>query len=137
MSASLLYGRQGKFTFRLLAIALFGQAVILSFFALVARANAIADDRPDDGRTLLWVGLGLSLLALVAAGTMRTPVGITLGWIVQVLTWASAVVVPMMAAVGLVFTGLWVLLLVQGRAVDRIVSEREAAAAAGEPATAD
>lgn len=137
MSASLLYGRQGKFTFRLLAIALFGQAVILSFFALVARANAIADDRPDDGRTLLWVGLGLSLLALVAAGTMRTPVGITLGWIVQVLTWASAVVVPMMAAVGLVFTGLWVLLLVQGRAVDRIVAEREAAAAAGEPATAD
>ena len=137
MSASLLYGRQGKFTFRLLAIALFGQAVILSFFALVARANAIADDRPDDGRTLLWVGLGLSLLALVAAGTMRTPVGITLGWTVQVLTWASAVIVPMMAAVGLVFTGLWVLLLVQGRAVDRIVAEREAAAAAGEPTTAD
>jgi hypothetical protein len=137
VSASLLYGRQGKFTFRLLAIALFGQAVILSFFALVARANAIADDRPDDGRTLLWVGLGLSLLALVAAGTMRTPIGITLGWTVQVLTWASAVIVPMMAAVGLVFTGLWVLLLVQGRAVDRIVAEREAAAAAGEPATAD
>jgi len=137
VSASLLYGRQGKFTFRLLAIALFGQAVILSFFALVARANAIADDRPDDGRTLLWVGLGLSLLALVAAGTMRTPVGITLGWTVQVLTWASAVIVPMMAAVGLVFTGLWVLLLVLGRAVDRIVAEREAAAAAGEPATAD
>jgi hypothetical protein len=137
VSASLLYGRQGKFTFRLLAIALFGQAVILSFFALVARANAIADDRPDDGRTLLWVGLGLSLLALVAAGTMRTPVGITLGWTVQVLTWASAAIVPMMAAVGLVFTGLWVLLLVQGRAVDRIVAEREAAAAAGEPATAD
>ena len=137
MSSSLLFGRQGKFTFRLLAIALFGQAVILSFFALVARANAIADGRPDDGRTLLWVGLGLSLLALVAAGTMRTPVGITLGWTVQVLTWASAVVVPMMAAVGLVFTGLWVLLLVQGRAVDRIVAERAAAAAAGEPATAD
>jgi hypothetical protein len=37
-----LYGRQGKFTFRLLAIVLFGQAIILSFFALVARGNAIA-----------------------------------------------------------------------------------------------
>ena len=137
MSSSLLFGRQGKFTFRLLAIALFGQAVILSFFALVARANAIADGRPDDGRTLLWVGLGLSLLALVAAGTMRTPFGITLGWLVQLLTWLSAVVVPMMAAVGLVFTGLWLLLLVQGRSVDRLVAEREAAAAAEEPAPAD
>jgi len=137
VSSSLLFGRQGKFTFRLLAIALFGQAVILSFFALVARANAIADGRPDDGRTLLWVGLGLSLLALVAAGTMRTPFGITLGWLVQLLTWLSAVVVPMMAAVGLVFTGLWLLLLVQGRSVDRLVAEREAAAAAEEPAPAD
>jgi hypothetical protein len=137
VSSSLIYGRQGTFTFRLLAIALFGQAVILSFFALVARANAIAAGRPEDGSTLLWVGLGLSLLALVAAGAMRTPFGITLGWVVQVLTWLSGVVVPMMVAVGLVFTGLWVLLLVQGRKVDRLVAEREAAAAAGEPAAAD
>lgn len=137
MTGSVLYGRQGKFTFRLLAVALFGQAVILSFFALVARANAIAAGRPEDGTTLLWVGLGLSLLALVAAGAMRTPFGITLGWVVQVLTWVSGVVVPMMIAVGLVFTGLWVLLLVQGRKVDRIVAEREAAAAAGDGAPAD
>ena len=137
MTGSVLYGRQGKFTFRLLAVALFGQAVILSFFALVARANAIAAGRPEDGTTLLWVGLGLSLLALVAAGAMRTPFGITLGWVVQVLTWVSGVVVPMMLAVGLVFTGLWVLLLVQGRKVDRIVAEREAAAAAGDASTAD
>ncbi len=137
MTGSVLYGRQGKFTFRLLAVALFGQAVILSFFALVARANAIAAGRPEDGTTLLWVGLGLSLLALVAAGAMRTPFGITLGWLVQVLTWVSGVVVPMMVAVGLVFTGLWVLLLVQGRTVDRVVAERAAAAAAGDPAPAD
>jgi hypothetical protein len=68
---------------------------------------------------------------------MRTPFGITLGWLVQLLTWLSAVVVPMMAAVGLVFTGLWLLLLVQGRSVDRLVAEREAAAAAEEPAPAD
>jgi Ni/Fe-hydrogenase subunit HybB-like protein len=137
VSGSLLYGRQGKFTFRLLAVALFGQAVVLSFFALVARANAIAADRPDDGSTLLWVGLGLSALALVAAALMRTPIGLTLGWVVQLLTWLSGVVVPMMIAVGLVFTGLWVLLLVQGRKVDRLVAEREAVAEEGEPAAAD
>ena len=136
MTGSVLYGRQGRFTHRLLAVALFGQAVILSFFALVARANAIAAGRPDDGSTLLWVGLGLSALALLAAAAMRTPVGITLGWLVQVLTWVSGVVVPMMLAVGVVFTGLWVLLLVQGRAADRLVAEREAAEA-GEPAPAD
>ncbi|GAA4407862.1 hypothetical protein GCM10023168_24380 [Fodinibacter luteus] len=126
MTSLPLYGRQGKFTFRLLAIALFGQAIILSFFALVARGNAIAAGRPEDGDRLMWVGLGLSLLALVAAGLMRTPVGITLGWVVQALTWASAALVTAMIGVAIVFTVLWVLLLVQGAKADRIIAERQA-----------
>ena len=130
MSGLPVYGRQGKFTFRLLAIALFGQAVVLSFFALVARANAIAAGRLDDADDLLRVGLGLSLLALVAAALMRRPYGITLGWVVQALTWASALLVTAMVGVALVFTALWVLLLVQGTKVDRLVAEREREAAA-------
>ncbi len=134
MSRLALYGTQGKFTFRLLAMALFGQAVVLSFFALVARGNAIADGRPEDGAQLLWVGLGLAAVAIVASGLMRRPYGITLGWLVQALTWASAVLVPAMIGVALVFTALWVLLLLQGSKIDRLVAEREAAAEA-EPAT--
>jgi hypothetical protein len=128
MSRLPVYGTQGKFTFRLLAKALFGQAIILTFFALVARGNAIADGRPADGQQLLWVGLGLAVLALVAAGLMRRPYGITLGWVVQALTWASAALVTAMLGVAVVFTGLWVLLLVQGSKVDRIVAERESQA---------
>lgn len=118
------YGRQGRFTFRLLAVALLGQAIVLSFFALVARGNAIAAGNPEDGDRLLWVGLALSVLSLVAAGLMRSPVGITLGWIVQGLTWASALLVPAMIGVALVFTSLWVLLLVQGAKADRVLAER-------------
>lgn len=125
-----VYGRQGRFTFRLLAVALLGQAVILSFFALVARGNAVAAGNPEDGDRLLWVGLALSALSLVASGLMRSPVGITLGWLVQVLTWASALLVPAMLGVAVVFTALWVLLLIQGTKVDRIVAERERDAAA-------
>ena len=136
MSRLPLYGTQGKFTFRLLAMALFGQAIILSFFALVARGNAIADDRPDDGQQLLWVGLGLALLALVASGLMRRPFGVTLGWLVQALTWASAVVVPAMIGVAVVFTALWVLLLLQGSKIDRIVAQRDADADSGAAAGA-
>jgi len=120
-----VYGRQGKFTFRLLAVALFGQSIILSFFALVARGNAIAAGDPEGGDRLLWVGLGLAALSLVAAGLMRSPAGITVGWLVQALTWASALLVTAMVGVALVFTALWVLLLVQGRKVDRVVAERE------------
>ncbi len=125
-----VYGRQGRFTFRLLAVALLGQAVILSFFALVARGNAVAAGNAEDGDRLLWVGLALSALSLVASGLMRSPVGITLGWLVQVLTWASALLVPAMLGVAVMFTALWVLLLVQGTKVDRIVAERERDAAA-------
>ena len=120
-----LYGRQGKFTYRLLAIALFGQSIILSFFALVARGNAIAAGNAEDGDRLLWIGLGLAALSLVASGLMRSPVGITVGWLVQALTWASALLVTAMIGVAIVFTALWVLLLVQGTKVDRVVAERE------------
>ena len=126
MSRLALYGTQGKFTFRLLAMALFGQAVILSFFALAARGNAIADGRPADGQRLLWVGLGLALLALVAGGLMRRPFGVTVGWVVQALTWASALLVPAMVGVAVVFTALWVLLLLQGSKIDTVVAQREA-----------
>ena len=136
MSRLPLYGTQGKFTYRLLAMALFGQSIILSFFALVARGNAIADGRPDDGQQLLWVGLGLALLALVASGLMRRPFGVTLGWLVQALTWASAVLVPAMIGVAVVFTALWVLLLLQGSKIDRIVAQREADADSGAAAGA-
>ena len=136
MSRLPFYGTQGKFTFRLLAMALFGQAIILSFFALVARGNAIADDRPDDGQQLLWVGLGLALLALVASGLMRRPFGVTLGWLVQALTWASALLVPAMIGVAVVFTALWVLLLLQGSKIDRIVAQRDADADSGAAAGA-
>jgi hypothetical protein len=59
---------------------------------------------------------------------MRRPSGVTLGWLVQALTWASALVVPAMVGVAVVFTALWVLLLLQGGKIDRIVAEREAGA---------
>ena len=70
------------------------------------------------------------MLAVVASGLMRRPYGITLGWLVQALTWASAVLVPAMIGVALVFTVLWVLLLVQGSKIDRLVAQHEADAGA-------
>lgn len=132
-----LYGQQGKLTFRLLAVVLVGQAIVLSFFALVARAQAIADGRPDDGSRLLWVGMGLALAAVVAGGLMRRPYGITLGWLVQLATWLSAVLVPAMVGVAVVFTALWVLLLVQGVKADALVARHEAEVAAGGAVAAD
>lgn len=127
-----LYGRQGRLTFRLLAVALVGQAIVLSFFALVARGYAVADGRDADGTRLLWLGLGLAGLALVGSGLMRSPVGVTVGWLVQVLTWLSALLVHSMVAVAVIFTALWVVFLVQGTKADDGVARR--AAEPAEPA---
>jgi len=55
---------------------------------------------------------------------------------VQALTWASALLVPAMIGVAVVFTALWVLLLLQGSKIDRIVAQRDADADSGAAAGA-
>lgn len=133
MSGVRLTGPLGKFTWRMLAMVLGSQAVVIALGALVARGTALAEGA-DNAQTLLWLGVGLAVLSFVAAGLMRRPVGLPLGWVVQVLTWASAVVVPAMIGVGLVFTGLWLLCLVKGQQVDAMVAARESGSADAETA---
>ena len=121
-------GRLGTFTWRMLATVLGSQALVIFLGALVGRGTALAEGT-GNATALLWGGGALGVLAIVAAGLMRGPLGLPLGWLVQLLTWASAVVVPAMIGVGLVFTGLWVLCLVKGQQVDAMVAARESGAA--------
>ncbi|MCE1180596.1 MAG: DUF4233 domain-containing protein [Micrococcales bacterium] len=126
-----IYGRQGKFTFRMLAAVLVGQSIVIFFGALVARGLAAAGGDEASASRLLWVGSGLAVLALVGAGLMRSPLGITVGWLVQVLTLASAFVVTDMLFAGLIFGALWVYCLHKGRQIDRDMAAREAELAQG------
>lgn len=123
-----LFGRTGKFTWRMLATVLVGQSILIFFGALVARGHARAEGA--EGDALLVIGSGLAVLAILAAGLMRGPFGLPLGWLVQVLTWVSAVQVPMMIAVGAIFTGLWVWCLVKGGQIDRLDAQRSEVARA-------
>ena len=85
-------------------------------------------DRAGDGSrasSVLWVGTGVAVLSLVAAASMGRPWGVSLGWLVQVLTWVAALVLPAMLGVGLIFTGLWLLLMTQGHRADAIIAARE------------
>ncbi|GAA2746065.1 hypothetical protein GCM10009868_30050 [Terrabacter aerolatus] len=132
MSPTIFYGQTGKFTFRMLATVLGGQSICILLGALVARAIAAADEGSRSGTAYLVVGLGLGALCIVAAGLMRRPWGVTLGWVVQALTLLSALVVPMMFVVGLFFLALWVTCLVKGAKVDAEMARREAAAGTGE-----
>ena len=124
MSRLPITGQLGKFTWRMLATVLGSQALIILLGGLLARGTAMAKGA-DNGHTLLWAGVALAVLAFVAAGLLRGPLGLPLGWLVQLLTWLSAFVVPAMIGVGLVFTGLWVLCLIKGQEIDAMVAARE------------
>ena len=108
---------------RQLAGAVIGcQAFVLFFFALVAWG--LAHSRHPDGGgnagTLLWMGIGLAVLCLYSSASMRKPLGIPLGWTLQVATLLTAFVVPSMLVVGLIFLALWITALVQGDKMDEL-----------------
>ncbi|HEY3535596.1 MAG TPA: DUF4233 domain-containing protein [Pedococcus sp.] len=126
MKGVVLYGALGKFTWRMLATVLAGQGVVLFLGALVARGIASAQGDANGG-TWLAVGIGLALLCFLAAGVMRHPWGVTLGWLIQLATIASAVVVPMMLVVGPIFLVLWVGSLVVCARAEEQVAARERA----------
>ncbi|MDN5794219.1 MAG: DUF4233 domain-containing protein [Intrasporangium sp.] len=120
MSRLVFYGRTGRFTWRMLATVLAGQSIIIFFGALVARGTAIAQGDPATAGRYLLVGSVIAALCLLGAGLTRKPYGVTLGWLVQVLTLLAGFVVPMMFLAGLIFLALWVTSLLKGGAVDRM-----------------
>lgn len=129
MRGVVLYGALGKFTWRMLATVLASQGLVIVLAALVARGLADAEG-DSGGARWLWTGLGLAVLCFLAAGLMRRPWGVTLGWVIQAVTLATAFVVPLMLVVGAMFLILWVGSLVLCRRVEDQVAERERQASA-------
>ena len=75
----------------------------------------------------LVAGLGLGVLAIVAAASLRSPYGYWLGHLVQVGAVAMGLLLPVMFFLGAVFAGLWVLALVLGRRVEEAKAARSSA----------
>ncbi|WP_446664348.1 DUF4233 domain-containing protein [Flexivirga sp. B27] len=120
----LMYGVGDRMTRRFAGMVVGSQSVVVFLGALVAWA--IAKSQHDTAHTsYLVVGIVLAVLCIVAAGTLRRPWGVTLGWIVQIATVLAGFVVPMMFLVGLMFLALWVTALVQGRKMDALTTRRE------------
>jgi putative exporter of polyketide antibiotics len=117
MSALALYGVPDKMTRRLVGVVMGTQGLAVFFGALVARSLASAKGSHTSS-TFLLIGSLLAVACILDAGLLRLPWGITAGWVLQVATLACVFIVPMMLLVGLLFGGLWLTALVQGRKMD-------------------
>lgn len=120
----LVHGVGAKMTRRFAGIVVGSQTVAVFLGALVAWAIARAQHN-DAHTSYLVVGLVLAVLCVVAAGTLRRPWGVTLGWLVEIATLLAGLVLPMMFVVGLMFLALWVTALVQGRKMDALTARHE------------
>ncbi len=107
----------------MLATVLGGEGICVVLGAFLARSVAATNDSATSDWQLAG-GLMLGLLCFVAAGGMRRGWGLPLGWVVQVLVLLSAIVVPMMLGVGLIFGALWVLCLRKGQQIDAVIAQQ-------------
>jgi hypothetical protein len=99
------------------------ESVVMFLAALVAFGLKALPALPALG------GGALLCIALVAgAGLLRFRWGYAFGWVLQVAIIASALLVPVMWIVGVLFVGLWTYCMVVGARIDR-----EKAAAANQP----
>ncbi|MEA9986861.1 MULTISPECIES: DUF4233 domain-containing protein [Subtercola] len=64
-------------------------------------------------------GAALCVLLLATIPLLNRPLGIALGWALQIIILASALLVPLMLIVALLFGGMWVFCMIRGSRIDR------------------
>lgn len=101
------------------------EAIVVLFAALVAHGLA------DLPRAAVWsVGGGLAVFSILVVGLLRFKWGYWLGWAVQGLVIMTAIWLPAMAVVGLVFLAVWWWGEHAGKKIDRERALRIAEASA-------
>lgn len=81
-----------------------------------------------DNGPALAIGLGLAVLSLLVAGSLRFPWAYHVGWLIQVAAIALGFVVTAMFALGVIFFVLWLTAFRLGGMIDR---DKAAAASYG------
>lgn len=69
--------------------------------------------------TALGGGAAVVVLMIVAIGLLRWPVGVVLGWILQLIVIAAGFLVPAFFVVGVIFTAMWTYCMVAAARIDR------------------
>lgn len=103
---------------------LIAETLLIGFAGLVAmRLSGLS-------AATVWTVSGIAMaLCVLLCGVITRPGAVAVGWALQLGLVASGVVVPVMFALGAVFTALWWAAVHYGRKIDRIKAERGAQAA--------
>jgi hypothetical protein len=88
----------------------------LLLFGLSIPVMILVSDAAPAPAALL--GSGAAVLALVAAGLLRKPIGYPVGWVAQVAGILLGFLTPAMFVVGAMFAALWVVSFVLGKRLD-------------------
>lgn len=100
-----------------------GSSVLTMEAIIVLLATALASSSGSASTAWTWSLGGVLIVLLIAATrTMGKPYGPIVGWVLQVLVLATAVVVPGMLVVGGIFAVLWFFAVRNGLRVDRMRS---------------
>jgi hypothetical protein len=106
-------------------------ALLVLEAVVVALAIPVAVLAVGRGASSAWALGGLAVLLVLAAGLVRRPYGVALGWAMQVLVLLAGLLVPALAVLGLVFLGVWVVAIVYGAKGDRLAAENAVRARGG------
>lgn len=96
-------------------------------FGLAIPVMVLVSDVPA-GTATIFAG-GAALLALVASGMMRRPVGYPIGWLTQLVAVALGLLTPTMYVIGALFLALWLVTFLLGRRLDEMAASRSEAQA--------
>jgi hypothetical protein len=89
-----------------------GSAVLVMEFFVMCFAMLIAKDHET---STIVAGAVIAILLLLTPGLLKKRTGWILGSLLQFLIIGYAVVVPSLAILGLIFSGLWIAAIVVGR----------------------
>ena len=98
----------------LLSIALLLEAVLVFFIVMVAFGLKLLPIPVVFGGGALLVAL-----LLVAGRLAGGPVGVWIGWVLQVALIALGILLPLMYFIGAIFAAIWIYCFVIGRRLDR------------------
>lgn len=105
-----------------------GSAVLAfeAIIVLLATSLATSNGSVENVRLAWALGLLLMVLLFAAIGTLRRPWGVVVGWVLQVLVLATALVVGWsMVVIGGIFVALWFVAVRAGRRVDGLRAAAE------------